>query len=158
MNQKGMGDGSAPKEDAVPMMHKMGLSSEIELKEVNDQNFKHVPTKCDAKDDSLSTREDRVQGLSGNHLTSSEDDLLFEEGQASQTDKQKGSMGLNPECGSQKQTKKGVKSPIKEWTVSNPKMGSARKKSLEYVVEERSLEYSEFDQASDGVVINIIEA
>jgi hypothetical protein len=42
--------------------------------------------------------------------------------------------------------------------VSNPKMGSARKKSLEYVVEERSLEYSEFDQASDGVVINIIEA
>jgi hypothetical protein len=36
----------------------------------------------------LSTGDDRVQGLSGIHLTSSEDDVGFEEGQASQSDKQ----------------------------------------------------------------------
>jgi hypothetical protein len=46
------------------------------------------PKKSEAKDDSLSTMKDIVQGLSGNHLTSFEDNLLFEEGQATQTDKQ----------------------------------------------------------------------
>jgi hypothetical protein len=67
---------------------KLGKTSLDEFFEMDDQNFKHKPKEVETKEDSLSIREDdRVQGLSGNHLTTSEDDLLSEEGQASQIDK-----------------------------------------------------------------------
>jgi hypothetical protein len=50
------------------------------------QNFKHRPSEKDTNADSLSNKEDdRVHGLSGNDLNMSEDDLLLEEGQESQT-------------------------------------------------------------------------
>jgi hypothetical protein len=79
-------DGASKEVDTVAKLL-VGPSSIDELTEMDDQNFRHSFKKNDAKEDSLSTRDDRVQGLLGNHLTSSKDDVGFEGGQANQIDK-----------------------------------------------------------------------
>jgi hypothetical protein len=102
----------------------------------------------EAKDDTLSIREDRVQRLLGNHLTSSKDDLVFAEGQASQTDKQTGYVAHNPESGVQEQHGKIVKDHdvgVEESTLGKEN-GGVEKKDAES--EEGSMGNSESDQAS----------
>jgi hypothetical protein len=158
LNLKEKGVGPDLKVVAASIMLKVGLSSGAELKEVDDRNFRHVLAKRDAKDDSLSTRDDRVQGLSGNHLTSSEDDLLFEEGQASQADSQKGKMGHKPKSEKHKHSEKDIKSLVMGLEECIPKMGDAYQKIQGHETEDGSMDHSEFDQASDGAVINITEA
>jgi hypothetical protein len=129
----------------------IGLSSIDELAEMDDQNFKHSFNKNEAKEDSWPNRDDRVQGLSGNHLTSSEDDVGFEEGQASQIDKQIDQSLHNPESGVMDVVEKSCKDRVVNVEENILGKGSGESNKKEAEVDEGSMGNSESDQASENL-------
>jgi hypothetical protein len=144
--------GSKEDDNSAPLV--TSLSPIDELTEMDGQNFRHSFKKNEVKEDSLSNREDRVQGLSGNHLTSSEDDVGLEEGQASQTDKQS-DQGIHISASEMMDSAENLG---KDQVISVDENTSEKYAKKGSEVDEGSMGNSESDQASEGAVINVTEA